>query len=766
MAEARAAVFAALEDDFNTAAALGALFTFVKATNVDLEAGISLRPTRRPRGHFCERLRATSSVSCRDRCCRNTPGAPEARFSSSDEAGIGAHRRPQEAARRRRDFKAADAIRDELLAAGSSSRTRPRESAGTGRLDSAGPGGFYFALDDVRRAPLARSPHISRRRSRRRTERGPEGARVSQSRHSSPSGTGGGFRFGPDRGKDADRRLRSAPPSNGGGPRGRARRSRRARAVEVRLDALRGGARPRRAPRVLRGKDARRDAPLGLRRGRLPGRRRGGRDPPRRRSRPASTSSTWSSARGENARSAGLASFEGDRLRPRSRRASRRTSPDLVARMARDRRPLRQDRRRRRTTPRTRSASSRLQAAHAGRPSRCFGMGEAGIATRVLAPYLGAPLAFGALVPGGATAPGQLARGGPRRRSTASAAAEGVALFALFGEPRLALPLARAPQRELRGARRWTRSTSRSRCARSGRSSPRSSAGLDAPRPAARGGVRDDPVQGGGRARSPAPRRRPVNTLVPSGAGGRDSGRRTRTADGLRGADPAAAATRRARARPRRRRDGADRRRGPPEEGLRRSLVSRRTRSAARRSRRATGRVVPLRRSARASPSRVLVNATPLGLGADDPLPCDRPGLLRPGLLVVDAPYRAGGTDARPGGARGGLRRRGRLRAPPRAGRRAGGALHGRPVSAGTSSAVSPPGPGLPARDSGVARGGARDEPPSPTRTSPAASRRSSSRRPTAGAAPRRPSSRALVAAGLRGGDPPGPRLRRPVPRA
>src|SRR5665811_1974792 len=36
---ARRATFDALEDDLNTAGALGALFSFVKATNVDLEAG-------------------------------------------------------------------------------------------------------------------------------------------------------------------------------------------------------------------------------------------------------------------------------------------------------------------------------------------------------------------------------------------------------------------------------------------------------------------------------------------------------------------------------------------------------------------------------------------------------------------------------------------------------------------------------------------------------------------------------------------------------
>ncbi len=40
---------------------------------------------------------------------------------------------------------------------------------------------------------------------------------------------------------------------------------------------------------------------------------------------------------------------------------------------------------------------------------------------------------------------------------------------------------------------------------------------------------------------------------------------------------------------------------------------------------------------------RVLLNATPLGLSQDDPLPCEA-SHLRPGLLVVDAPYREGGT--------------------------------------------------------------------------------------------------------------------------
>jgi len=50
-----------------------------------------------------------------------------------------------------------------------------------------------------------------------------------------------------------------------------------------------------------------------------------------------------------------------------------------------------------------------LQAANRDGRFSAFGMGEAGIATRVLSPYLGAALSFGALDPGRATAPGQIA---------------------------------------------------------------------------------------------------------------------------------------------------------------------------------------------------------------------------------------------------------------------------------------------------------------------------------------------------------------------
>ncbi len=50
-----------------------------------------------------------------------------------------------------------------------------------------------------------------------------------------------------------------------------------------------------------------------------------------------------------------------------------------------------------------------LQAANGGGRLAVFGMGEAGIATRVLSPYFGAALSFGALDPLRATAPGQIA---------------------------------------------------------------------------------------------------------------------------------------------------------------------------------------------------------------------------------------------------------------------------------------------------------------------------------------------------------------------
>ena len=103
---ARAAVFAALEDDLNTAGALGALFSFVKATNVDLEAG---------------RLSAEDATAARgllQEIAGSILGIMASGATAADEAWIDARIEARKQARKARDFKAADAIRDELLEKG------------------------------------------------------------------------------------------------------------------------------------------------------------------------------------------------------------------------------------------------------------------------------------------------------------------------------------------------------------------------------------------------------------------------------------------------------------------------------------------------------------------------------------------------------------------------------------------------------------------------------------------------------------------------
>ncbi|MCE7960741.1 MAG: cysteine--tRNA ligase, partial [Acidobacteria bacterium ACB2] len=94
-----------LEDDLNTAAALGALFGFVKEANADLEAG---------------RLSAGDAGAARgllrdvDQVLGVLPEATEETLDADVESRIAA----RQEARKRRDFEAADAIRDELLARG------------------------------------------------------------------------------------------------------------------------------------------------------------------------------------------------------------------------------------------------------------------------------------------------------------------------------------------------------------------------------------------------------------------------------------------------------------------------------------------------------------------------------------------------------------------------------------------------------------------------------------------------------------------------
>jgi len=104
--EARAELWKALEDDLNTAAALGALFTFVKETNADVEA---------------RRLDPGDAARAR-RFLREADGVfgflPLVDETESLEADVEARIGARQEARKRRDFKAADAIRDELAARG------------------------------------------------------------------------------------------------------------------------------------------------------------------------------------------------------------------------------------------------------------------------------------------------------------------------------------------------------------------------------------------------------------------------------------------------------------------------------------------------------------------------------------------------------------------------------------------------------------------------------------------------------------------------
>ena len=144
VAEARAAVFDSLEDDLNTAGALGALFSFVKATNVDLEAGhLSAQDATAARGLLREigggilgvmpptTVVGLTGVSATAEVGSVTPpavGAPDPSspskkseifgFSGEDDAWIQARIEDRKQARKARDFKAADAIRDELLGKG------------------------------------------------------------------------------------------------------------------------------------------------------------------------------------------------------------------------------------------------------------------------------------------------------------------------------------------------------------------------------------------------------------------------------------------------------------------------------------------------------------------------------------------------------------------------------------------------------------------------------------------------------------------------
>ncbi|HMA29161.1 MAG TPA: type I 3-dehydroquinate dehydratase [Thermoanaerobaculia bacterium] len=306
-----------------------------------------------------------------------------------------------------------------------------------------------------------------------------------------------------------------------------------------------------------------------------------------------------------------------------------------------------------------------LQAAHKDGRFTALGMGEAGIATRALSPYLGAALSFGALVPGRSTAPGQLlardlveiygvAR--PRKVSRLFALLGGVvshslspaihnANFEALGLDAFYVPFAMLTlEKELAPL----------------------VASLDALGLPLVGGSVTIPFkeEAAFLARTGDDGEKAVNTLLRSSAPGQPLGLRGRNTD--RDAFEAVIEE----ASKERRKDkghagialvlgaGGTARVAVDVLGKENFEVFLMSRGDERGEALAKteGAHYLSRKSSTALPRPdVLVNATPLGLRAGDPLPCDQ-SLLRPGMLVIDAPYRAGDTElvraARAAGAR------------------------------------------------------------------------------------------------------------------
>ncbi len=287
-----------------------------------------------------------------------------------------------------------------------------------------------------------------------------------------------------------------------------------------------------------------------------------------------------------------------------------------------------------------------LQAAHRGGRLSAFGMGEAGIATRVLSPYLGAALSFGALFAGRATAPGQVAARdlfdvygvGRARRvrrvfallgdrvSHSLSPAIHNANFEALGQDALYVPFAlRALGAEL----------------------PALVAGLDAlglPLVAASvtipfkeeaahiGDAEEKAVNTLVRVSGPgAPARfRSANTdrnafeqVLPQAPG--EAGRRLALVLGAGGTARVAVEVLRM-------------------KGYEVHLVNRGEERGEQLARE-TGAVFHSKKSSDPIPvPGIVVNATSLGLREGDAIPCP-PAFLRPGVLVIDAPYRTDGTE-------------------------------------------------------------------------------------------------------------------------
>ena len=284
----------------------------------------------------------------------------------------------------------------------------------------------------------------------------------------------------------------------------------------------------------------------------------------------------------------------------------------------------------------------RLQASRgaAGRLA-AFSMGEAGLVTRVLSPYLGAALSFGAALPGEATAPGQLAAAdlldvyavgrarcvellfallGGRVSHSFSPAIHN-STFEALGLPALYVPVAL----DALGER-----LAELREALAALGLPLRGASVTIPFKEEAAALAGDEATGA------------VNTLVFGGDAGDGGIAGTNTdREALLGAVPEA-----------------------PEGGAALVLgaggmaraaveallvrgwavdVSARTPERAAALAQASGARAVASPAATGLPYGIVVNATPLGLDEADPLPCDR-ALLGPGVLALDSPYRPGGT--------------------------------------------------------------------------------------------------------------------------
>ena len=275
------------------------------------------------------------------------------------------------------------------------------------------------------------------------------------------------------------------------------------------------------------------------------------------------------------------------------------------------------------------------QAALGHRNVSLLAMGDAGVATRVLAPYFGAPLAYGALVPGKGTAPGQLAAGDldaiygvgrPRRAgrlfallgsriSHSYSPALHNANFEALGDDALYVPFAlRSLAREL--------SPLRDGLARLGFPLAGASVTIPFKEEAAAVAGAPEPVNtllfaAGGSILSANTDREALERLLPAVTKGESA-----LVLGAGGIGKVAVQVLR-------------------KKGCAVSLFSRPEQQG---REVAASLGVPFVSADLSSVSpRTLFNATPLGLAAEDPLPVDV-SMLKRGVLVVDAPYRAGGT--------------------------------------------------------------------------------------------------------------------------